>query len=183
MRLFGLRGNGPYMAFDRRLPSNRSDLLRSSRYQIVPSPRGLPMAQLSVSFRRDLPAIINPDMNLTVLLDRSGSMQEAFAEGHVYNVAMAIYNYVAWAGVGYNLVFYDDHISDAGHISSAQQLASAISMNGSRGATYVMAALQHAVTKYRGTKGMYIIVITDGEFADKPPKMLERLPANLLAAS
>jgi hypothetical protein len=100
MRLFRLSNNGPYMASDRRLANPRPDLLTAARYQIVPGPRGLPMAQIDLTFRRDLPAISNPDMTLAVLLDRSGSMGEAFRAGHAYNVAAAIINHVAAAGDG-----------------------------------------------------------------------------------
>lgn len=168
MRLFGLGGNGPYMAFDRRLPNNRSDLLTGSRYQIVPSPRGLPMAQVSLRFNRYIPALVNPDMSLTVLIDRSGSMTDTFNEGHVYNVARTIFNHISWANAGFNLVFYDDHVSDAGHITSDMDLSQRIRANFPRGGgTYVMQALQTAIARYQGKKGMYIIVITDGEFSDK----------------
>lgn len=168
MRLFGLGGNGPYMGFDRRLPNNRSDLLASSRYQIAPSPRGIPMAQISLRFRRDIPALLNPDMTLTVLIDRSGSMTETFREGHVDNVAMAIWNHISWAqNAGLNLVFYDDHVSDAGHMASPYAITNAIRNNPPGGGTYVMQALQTAIARYQGKHGMYIIVITDGEFSDK----------------
>ena len=70
MRFFGLGGNGPYMASDRRLPNPRPDLLTSTRFQIVPGTRGVPMAQIDLIFRRNLPVCANPDMTLAVLLDR-----------------------------------------------------------------------------------------------------------------
>lgn len=155
------------MASERGLSNPNSQLLRGARYQIVPSGRGLPMAQIDLTFRRELGAVANPDMTLAVLLDRSGSMQEAFREGHVQNVAAAIYNHVAQAGVGYDLAFYDDRVSYAGHINSLSSLQSAIMQNGPRGGTYVTEALRGAIQKYRTKRGLYVIVITDGEFADK----------------
>ena len=96
MRLFGQSSSDPYMASEKGLSNPNPQLLRGARYQIVPSGRGLPMAQVDLTFRRELGAVANPDMSLVVLLDRSGSMQEAFREGHVQNVAAAIYNHVAW---------------------------------------------------------------------------------------
>jgi uncharacterized protein YbjQ (UPF0145 family) len=167
MPFFGRSSSGPYMASDRRLANPRSDLLDSTRFQIVPGPRGLPMAQVEMKFRRNLPTVANPDMSLTVLLDRSGSMGEAFREGHVYNVAAAILNHLQPAGVGYDLVFYDDKVSFAGHIQSQSALRQAINANGPRGGTYVTAAMRGAIQKYKTRKGMYLCVITDGEFADK----------------
>ena len=167
MRLFGQSSSDPYMASDKGLANPNSQLLRGARYQIVPSGRGLPMAQVDLTFRRELGAVANPDMSLVVLLDRSGSMQEAFREGHVQNVAAAILNHVALAGVGYDLVFYDDRVSYAGHINSFSSLQTAIAQNGPRGGTYVTEALRGAIQKYRTKRGLYVIVITDGEFADK----------------
>lgn len=167
MRLFGQSSSNPYMASDRRLANPRPDVLSGARYQIVPSARGLPMAQIDLNFRRDIPAVSNPDMTLAVLLDRSGSMRDAFREGHVDNVAAAIFNHVAQAGVGYDLVFYDDQVSYAGPMRSLYDVQSAIRQNGPRGGTYVTAALRGAIQNYRTKPGMYLIVITDGEFADK----------------
>lgn len=171
MRLFGQTigqsSANPYMASDRGLSNPRPDVLGGVRYQIVPSTRGLPMAQLDLRFRRDLPAVANPDMTLAVLLDRSGSMSEAFREGHVLNVASAILNHVAYAGVGYDLAFYDTHVSYADHIGGLAALRTAIAQNGPRGGTYVTEALRGAIQKYRTRRGLYVIVITDGEFADK----------------
>ena len=167
MRLFGQSSANPYMASDRGLSNPRPDVLRGVRYQIVPGVRGLPMAQLDLHFRRELGAVANPEMSLVVLLDRSGSMQEAFREGHVLNVATAILNHVAQAGVGYDLVFYDDRVSYAGHIENSSALQAAIAWNGPRGGTYVTEAIRGAIQKYRTRRGLYLIVITDGEFADK----------------
>lgn len=167
MRLFGQSSGNPYMASDRGLSNPRPDILSGLRYQIVPSSRGLPMAQIDLRFRRDLSPVCNPDMTLVVLLDRSGSMQEAFREGHVLNVATAIFNHVAQAGVGYDLAFYDDRVSYAGHIGSLSSLQTAILQNGPRGGTYVTEAIRGAIQKYRTKRGLYLIVITDGEFADK----------------
>ena len=167
MRLFGSSSSNPYMASDRGLSNPRPDVLSGVRYQIVPSTRGLPMAQIDLRFRRDLGAVANPDMTLAVLLDRSGSMREAFREGHVLNVATAIFNHVAQAGVGYDLAFYDDRVSYAGHIGSLSALQTAILQNGPRGGTHVTEAIRGAIQKYRTQRGLYIIVITDGEFADK----------------
>ena len=167
MPFFGRSSNGNYMASDRRLANPRPDLLDAARFQIVPSPRGLPMAQVELRFQRFLRPIANPEMSLTVLLDRSGSMGEAFREGHVLNVASAILGHVQQAGVGYDLVFYDDQVSYAGHIQDGMSLQRAIQANGPRGGTYVTAALRGAIQKYHARAGMYIIIITDGEFADK----------------
>jgi len=167
MRLFGQGSDNPYMASDRGLANPRPDVLSGVRYQIIPSARGLPMAQLDLRFRRDLPAVANPDMTLAVLLDRSGSMSEAFREGHVLNVAAAILNHVAQAGARYDLAFYDSQVSYAGHIGSLFTLRAAIAQNGPRGGTYVTEALRGAIQKYRTRRGLYVIVITDGEFSDK----------------
>ena len=167
MRLFGQSSANPYMASDKGLANPNSQLLSGVRYQIVPSGRGLPMAQLDLRFRREIGAVANPDMSLVVLLDRSGSMGEAFREGHVLNVASAIFNHVALAGVGYDLAFYDDRVSYAGHIGSLSSLQTAILQNGPRGGTYVTEALRGAIQKYKTKRGLYVIVITDGEFADK----------------
>jgi uncharacterized protein YbjQ (UPF0145 family) len=126
------------------------------------------MAQVSLSFRRNIPAIINPDMTLAVLIDRSGSMTDTFNEGHVNNVALAIWNHVSWAGSGYNLLFYDDHVSASAHITTPFDLGSVIQANRPHGGgTFVMPALQDAISRHQGKKGLYIIVITDGEFSDK----------------
>ena len=167
MRLFGQSSGNPYMSSDRGLANPRPDLLAGVRYQIIPSARGLPMAQLDLRFRRELPAVANPDMTLAVLLDRSGSMQEAFREGHVLNVAAAILSHVTQAGVGYDLAFYDDRVSYAGHIGGLPALRTAVAQNGPRGGTYVTEALRGAIQKYRTRRGLYVIVITDGEFSDK----------------
>ena len=167
MRLFGQSSGNPYMSSDRGLANPRPDLLAGVRYQIIPSARGLPMAQLDLRFRRDLPAVANPDMTLAVLLDRSGSMRDAFREGHVLNVAAAILGHVTQAGVGYDLAFYDDRVSYAGHMGSLPALRTAIAQNGPRGGTYVTEALRGAIQKYRTRRGLYVIVITDGEFSDK----------------
>ena len=167
MRLFGQSSANPYMASDKGLANPHSALLSGVRYQIVPSARGLPMAQLGLTFRREIGSVANPEMSLVVLLDRSGSMQEAFREGHVLNVATAILNHAAQAGVGYDLAFYDDRVSYAGHINSYSTLQSAILQNGPRGGTYATEALRGAIQKYKTKRGLYVIVITDGEFADK----------------
>ena len=74
---------------------------------------------------------------------------------------------MAQAGVGYDLVFYDDQVSYAGHIQSLPALQTAINQNGPRGTTYVTEALRGAIQKYQTRRGLYVIVITDGEFADK----------------
>ena len=126
------------------------------------------MAQVGLRFRRDFAAAANPDMTLAVLLDRSGSMSEAFREGHVYNVAAAILNHVhpGWRPA-IDLAFYDNHVSFAGHIADTYALRTAIAQNGPRGGTYVCEALRGVIKKYRKQRGLYVIVITDGEFSDK----------------
>lgn len=139
-----------------------------ARYQIVPSPRGIPAVQLDLSFRRDSTlSMVNPDMTLAVLLDRSGSMQQTFNEGHVTNVATVIYNHVAAAGAGFDLMFYDHEAVDAGHMRSLSDVQYAVRSHPPRGSTYVAEALRQTIRKYRTRNGLYIIVITDGEFADK----------------
>jgi len=171
MRLFGQSigppGGDPYMSSDRGLANPRPDILSAVRYQIVPGARGAPMAQIGLRFRRDFAAAANPDMTLAVLLDRSGSMSEAFREGHVYNVAAAILGHVQQAGAGYDLAFYDNHPSYAGHIADTHALRTAIGQNGPRGGTHVCEALRGVIQKYRSKRGLYVIVITDGEFSDK----------------
>lgn len=163
-----LFGNGPYMSMSRGLSNPRPDIIQNVRYQIVPSLNGIPSAQISLTFSRFTNVVTsNPDMSLAVLLDRSGSMSAAFEEGHVYNVARAILDHVAVAGVGYDLVFYDDRVSDAGHMRSDSDVRYAVANNGPRGGTYVTAALRHVIKNYKKRNGIYIIVITDGEFADK----------------
>jgi len=167
MRLFGM-GNGPYMSLSRGLPNPEPAIVDHVRYQIVPSLNGLPSAQVTLQFRRNANVVTsNPDMTLAVLLDRSGSMREAFAEGHVYNVASTILNHVLPAGIGYDLVFYDDQVSDAGHIRQDRDLRAAVNNNGPRGGTYVTSAMRHVIKRYKQRAGIYIIVITDGEFSDK----------------
>jgi uncharacterized protein YbjQ (UPF0145 family) len=94
-------------------------------------------------------------------------MSEAFRAGHAYNVAAAIFNHVSASGVGYDLVFYDDRVSYAGPMQSLDAIRDAITKNGPRGGTMVTAALRGAIQKYRTRRGMYLIVITDGEFSDK----------------
>ena len=64
-------------------------------------------------------------------------------------------------------MFYDDQISYAGHINSLSSLQAAVARNGPRGGTYVTEALRGAIQKYKTKRGLYVIVITDGEFADK----------------
>ncbi|HWE61857.1 MAG TPA: heavy metal-binding domain-containing protein, partial [Chloroflexota bacterium] len=151
----------------RALPSFDRQLLQKATYQITTGTHGLPMVQLGLSFAQTGNVVANPDLSLAVLIDRSGSMQETFAEGHVYDVASAILNYVSPAGVGYDLVFYDNVASDAGHISTYADLQRAIAANPPRGGTYITEPLRQAIQRYHVKRGIYVIVITDGEFADK----------------
>src|SRR5579875_199665 len=88
----------PLMPFPKRLPGRDRDLLAAATYQIVPGSHGAPMARLDLSFRRDLPALSNPDLALALLLDRSGSMARTYADGHVFNAANAILGEVAASG-------------------------------------------------------------------------------------
>ena len=153
MGLFDQLSANPYMSSSRGLANPRTDLLASVRYQIVPSLRALPMAQIELDFRRDIPTVSNPDMTLTVLLDRSGSMSEAFREGHVFDVASAIFNHAFYAGVGYDLVFFDDRVSYAGHMRTTNDVYAAIQNNGPRGGTYVTEALRGAIQELPFAQG------------------------------
>lgn len=192
MSFFGLFGNGPYMAWAKRIPMSK-DAARSFRnatYQVVASPNGLPMMQLDLDFRRLntawkpvsamkqmfslnptyndwAPSTSNPDMSVALLMDRSGSMAGSFRDGHVYNVCVNILYYLQSAGVGYDLFFYDDKVSHYGHVQTPEQLRTAISNNGPRGGTRVTQCLRQAISASRSTRGIYVIVVTDGEFTDK----------------
>lgn len=159
-------GNGPFTAIARPLPAPYP--LSKASYRIVPSQHGLPMAQLDLAFdRTSSPGMPNPEMSLAVLIDRSGSMQETYDEGHVYDVASTILSHVNAAGIGYDLVFYDDQVWDAGHIAGWSDLRAAVDANPPRGGTYIAEALRRTIARYDNKGGIYLIVITDGEFADK----------------
>src|SRR6185437_10314132 len=140
-------------------------------YQHMSSNRGLPTIGLRLtpnhSARQGIGGAANPDMTLAVLLDRSGSMEEAYRDGHVYNAASTILNYVAAAGTGFDLVFYNHAASYAGHIRTDSELRAAIQRNQPTGGTTVLEALQGTIKRYKQRAGLYIIVITDGEFSDK----------------
>ncbi len=195
MAFFGLFGNGPYMAWAKRIPLTKKESywFRNATYQVVASQHGLPMMQLDLDFQRldgkGFPttplrqmfqtnplspvyrdwakSTANPDMTVAVLMDRSGSMAGSFRDGHVYSVCANILFYLQAAGVGYDLVFYDDRVTHYGHVKDDSSLRQAIMQNGPRGGTRVTQALRETIANYRTKKGIYIIVVTDGEFQDK----------------
>ena len=195
MPFFGLFGNGPYMAWAKRIPMSKQEsyYFRNATYQVVASQNGLPMVQLDLDYQRldgtgrpTTPlrqmyamnalspvyrdwakSTANPDMSVAVLMDRSGSMASSFNDGHVYNVCANILFYLQAAGVGYDLVFYDDRVTHYGHVTNDNDLRKAIMNNGPRGGTRVTQALRETLSNYRKKKGIYIIVVTDGEFQDK----------------
>jgi len=175
-------GKNPYMLFPKRLPGRPRDALAAATYQIVPGARGVPMAQLDLRFLQNLPAVSNPDMALALLVDRSGSMSHTYADGHVFNAANAILQRVTGvsgqltgADAGFDIAFYDTRPTYAGRVSDVATLRRVIDTNTPRdGGTLVSAALRGTIERYRGhKKGIYVIVITDGEFADKA--QVERL--------
>lgn len=161
--------NGPYMAFPKKLRGFDSSALRNATYQLLPGDRGVPQVQLELQFRRtpDVKVCFNPEMSLVVLLDRSGSMGETFRDGHAFNACAAILDAVSLAGQGYDLVFYDDQPTFHGHVKTRAELDAAIKKNPPGGGTVVTSALRGAVKRYHHKRGIYLIVITDGEFADK----------------
>jgi len=193
MSFFGLFGNGPYMAWAKKLNIPRgAATFKNATYQVVASEHGVPMVQLDLNYQRldsrgqpispfrqggllqgmsvysDYhPSVANPDMRVALLMDRSGSMAESFRDGHVYNVCANVLSYLNSAGVGYDLVFYDDRVDFAGHITDQRALQQAINSHWARGSTYVTNALREIVGTPSTKKGIYIIVITDGEFNDK----------------
>jgi len=167
MGFLDLFKNGPYMAWAKNLPYYDRNVFRMAKYQVVPGPSGVPMIQLDLAFQRGLPCVANPDMSLAVLMDKSGSMGETFRSGHAYNACATILNHVARAGVGYDLYFYSDRTTHAGYINSTQALTDAFRANRPGGGTVVTPAIQMAMEQQRKTPGLYMIVITDGEFQDK----------------
>ena len=154
------------------LANPRPDLFKGITYQHMTSNRGLPMIGLNLMPARAASSsgysgVSNHEMTLALLVDRSGSMREAYQDGHVMNAASTILDYVTAAGSGFDLVFYDNTPSYAGHIAGTNKLATAIRDNPPRGGTYVTEALRGTIERYKKRAGIYIIVITDGEFADK----------------
>ncbi len=167
-----LRRIGNPITGEKSLSNPRSDIFRSIAYRQMSSNHGLPMVGLNLTGARSQGGTgavmtVNPNMTLAVLLDRSGSMDEAYSSGHVLNAASAILNYVSATGVGFDLVFYNHSPSFAGHIRSQYELERAIQQNQPTGGTEVLDAIQGAIKRYRKGSGIYMIVITDGEFADK----------------
>ena len=172
------------MAFPRRLPNWDRNLLSQATYQIMPGSHGGPMVQLNLVFPRtstpsassysyggsssfgSSSSVTNPDMTLALLLDRSGSMTETYRDGHVFNAASAILSEVGSSG--FDLVFYDTAPTYVGHIGSSAALATAINRNAPQGGgTRVADALRETIKRYHTRKGVYVIVVTDGEFSDK----------------
>jgi Mg-chelatase subunit ChlD len=109
-------------------------------------------------------------MALALVIDRSGSMTETYREGHVLNAASAVFNNVTggrYAGAELYLAFYDSRPSFVGKVTTLSQLQQAVAVHAPNGGgTQVSATLRGVIKQYR-KKGIYIIVITDGEFADK----------------
>jgi uncharacterized protein YbjQ (UPF0145 family) len=155
------------MAYPRKLHGWPSNLLISASYQIVLGPHGTPIAQVDLRFRRDLPTVMNQDLALVLLIDNSGSMASTFSEGHVLAAASTILQQLGPGG-GFNLAFYNSHPSYYGWVDSTGTLQDAISRNPPTGGTTVSGAIRGAIQRYQGAKsGIYIIIITDGEFSDK----------------
>ena len=150
------------------LHSPRPDLIGKIGYRIASSPHGLPMVELDLEAATIGGAVANPEMTLAVLIDRSGSMTETFAEGHVYDVASAILNAVSTTGAGFDLAFYDTGPTLAEHVGAMGELRQLVDMNRPRGGgTCLTPTLRGAIERYHSRRGIYLIVITDGEFADK----------------
>ncbi len=173
MNLFG-GGKNPYMLFPKRLPNWPRDLLSAASYQIAPAERGAPLARLDLRFQQYLPPVANPDMALALLIDRSGSMTETYRDSHVYDAANAILQRTNGPGLpnpaaGFDIAFYDTRPTYAGRVYNANDLSRIITLNAPRGGgTTVSEALRGTIERYRGKKsGIYVIVITDGEFSDK----------------
>ncbi len=171
MNFVSLFRRGPYTAFPHRFQPLPHPTLLNATWQVVAGTTGQPAAQLFFSFRDAPPSVANPDMTLALLLDNSGSMGSDYSNGHVYNLASMLLNRCRQAGVGYDLVFYNSHPSFAGHVDSDADLHRALDRNPPGGATAIVEALRGTVTRYRKQKGIYIIVITDGEFSDKTQAM------------
>ena len=159
----------PYMSVARRLKGRDSSILDGATYQILPGDRGLPVAQLELQFNRwKFPnPTFNPEMSLCVLLDKSGSMSETFSDGHAFNACAAVLDEVQYSGNGFDLVFYDTAPRFHGRVKDRDDLRRAIDANRPGGGTAVTGALRGAVKHYRKKRGLYLIVITDGEFSDK----------------
>jgi uncharacterized protein YbjQ (UPF0145 family) len=166
-----LRGRGsPYTHFAHSIPNRPRDVLQMARYQIVPGSHGVPVAQVELGVARTMPGVPNPDMSLALVIDRSGSMTETFNSGHVLNAASAVFNNLG-AGLyrvpDLYVAFYDSRPTLVGQVKTLAELQWAIARNApTGGGTQVSATLRSVINEYR-KKGIYIIVITDGEFADK----------------
>jgi uncharacterized protein YbjQ (UPF0145 family) len=166
VQILGQRGS-PFMAYPGKLHGWPSDLLSAAHYQIVPGPHGTPIAQVDLRFRRDLPTVMNRDLALVLLIDNSGSMTNTFSEGHVFTAADTILQQLGPGG-GFHLAFYNSTPSYYGWVDSYTALQDAISRNPPTGGTTVSGAIRGVIQRYQGGKsGIYIIIITDGEFSDK----------------
>ena len=167
------RGRGsPYTRFAHGIPGRPRDVLRRARYQIVPGSHGVPVAQVELDVARTVPGYPNPDMALALVIDRSGSMMPTFMEGHVFAAASAVFNNVTGGRTGaradIHLAFYDTRPTYVGRVSTLPDLQRAIAGNAPNGGgTEVSETLRGVISRYRrGKRGIYVIVITDGEFAD-----------------
>ena len=195
-------GNSPYMAWPKKFREFNRSLLDQATYQVLPSPNGVPMVKLDLAFSRlnssgtpirsfwgmppkylvymDWAAnVANPDMSVVVLMDISGSMMGAWTDGHVRDVCKTILNYTLSAGQGYDLILYNDRPVECGAITDLTTLGNIIANHPPCGGTYLTEALRLAISKYKRHKGLYIIVITDGEFQDKQ-RVAEILTAELM---
>jgi uncharacterized protein YbjQ (UPF0145 family) len=177
-----LRGRGsPYTSFSHSIPNRPRNILQQARYQIVPGSHGVPVAQVELDVARTVPGTPNPDMAFAMVIDRSGSMTGTFNDGHVSNAATAVFNNLT-GGRGLtadvNLAFYDTSPTFVGLVSTLTGLQRSIAVNAPRnGGTRLAETLRGVIDRYRGGKrGIYVIVITDGEFADKVA--VERLVLN-----
>jgi uncharacterized protein YbjQ (UPF0145 family) len=175
------RGRGsPYTHFAHNIPDRPRSVLQHARYQILPGGHAGPVAQVELGVSRSVPGCPNPDMALALVIDRSGSMTMTFRDGHVLNAATAVFNEVTGGRVGttaeLSLAFYDTQPTFVGRVATLAELRNAIAANAPLGGgTQVSATLRGVIDRYR-KKGIYVIVITDGEFADKIA--VERLVLN-----
>jgi uncharacterized protein YbjQ (UPF0145 family) len=183
-------GNSPYMAWPKKFKNFDRSIIDQATYQVLPSPNGVPMVQLDVAFSRldslcnpirstwGQPSnylanidwadnVSNPDMSVVVLMDISGSMFETWQEGHVRDVCKTVLNYTMSANQGIDLILYNDRPIECGHFTNTSALGNVIANHRPAGGTYITEALRVAIRDYKKHKGLYIIVVTDGVFADK----------------
>ena len=194
MASFERFGLDPLQGLTRPLSNPRPDLLDTIAYQTGTSDQGLFMVQLTMTFRPRGGAT-NPEMSLALLVDSSGSMQDAEA----YSEIEAIFSHVR---EGSDPVFFDDEPSFAGpmrphlfgqnedlmHAVAAhdrsrrdtddrayvRQLVDTLDLHEDKDrlaraprSTSFTAALQATIQHYHTRRGLYILVFTDGQFEDR----------------